>query len=405
MSLSNMAELETERLKLHVRPLGQQLGSGTYGNVEEVEIPGVVCVAKTIREELFTFQQHGEITSKIMSECKVISNLCHPNIVQFLGVCYLPGSALPSLVMERLETSLHDLLKSTLSLTLATKQSVLIDVAQGLLYLHCQPSPVIHRNLTATNVLINSALVAKIGDTGVASLVDIQPNQLPAPIAGVADNEVYMSPESRGEHAEYNTSHDIFSYGNIALFTLTQEFPGQNLLVDTCVHPVSEKITVLSEIERRKHYFQMLNHQLGEKNMFIKLIHDCLQNSSSDRPTAFNLVEILRKLPINAANSDSLAKLEVMRQLSSFDNKIQHLLNLVHKCQEEAREMDDQITPLELMNITKEEMLERRDEQVKELQEMVRSQKEQTEQIEEKLGELLKQEYSVSNTVFIEIFT
>ena len=48
-----------------------------------------------------------------MRECQLMSTLRHPNVVQFLGVAFFPGSrlpALPALVMERLLTSLHDLL-------------------------------------------------------------------------------------------------------------------------------------------------------------------------------------------------------------------------------------------------------------------------------------------------------
>jgi len=60
-----------------------------------------------------------------------MSSLRHPHIVQFLGVCFLPGSRLPALVMERLMMSLGDLLDNNPNISLAIKHSVLHDVASG----------------------------------------------------------------------------------------------------------------------------------------------------------------------------------------------------------------------------------------------------------------------------------
>ena len=74
----------------------------------------VGAAAKTINNIL----QEGEGTAaeppkaavEFVRECQLMSTFRHPNIVQFLGVAFFPGSRLPALVMERLLTSLHDLL-------------------------------------------------------------------------------------------------------------------------------------------------------------------------------------------------------------------------------------------------------------------------------------------------------
>ena len=59
---------------------------------------------------------------------QVMTELRHPNIVQFLGLCFLEGSTLPVLVMERLDSSLDDLLETSPGLPLALKLSLLTDV-------------------------------------------------------------------------------------------------------------------------------------------------------------------------------------------------------------------------------------------------------------------------------------
>ena len=99
------------------------------------------------------------MVQKYLEECQLMSSLRHPNVTQFLGICFLPGTQLPLLVMELLETSLDDLLEHMPHLPISLKCSVLEDVASGLLYLHKRNPPVIHRDLTAKNILLTSHLM------------------------------------------------------------------------------------------------------------------------------------------------------------------------------------------------------------------------------------------------------
>ena len=107
-----------------------------------------------------------------------MAEMRHPHIVQFLGLCFLPELTLPMLVMERLDSSLDELLEDAPGLPLALKRSLLADVARGLLYLHTRNPPVVHRDLTARNILLTSSLVAKISDLGNARIVNLQPCHL-----------------------------------------------------------------------------------------------------------------------------------------------------------------------------------------------------------------------------------
>ena len=153
---------------------------------------------------------------------QVMAEMRHPHIVQFLGLCFLEGSALPVLVMERLDSSLDDLLETSPGLPLALKQSLLTDVARGLLYLHTHNPPVVHRDLSARNVLLTSSLVAKISDLGNARIVNLQPGQLARTLTRVPGTHAYMPPESFDQHSQYGPRLDIFSFGHLTLFTLTQ---------------------------------------------------------------------------------------------------------------------------------------------------------------------------------------
>ena len=151
-----------------------------------------------------------------------MTEMRHPHVVQFLGLCYLQGSELPALVMEKLDSSLDDLLETSPDLPLALKQSLLADVARGLFYLHTRNPPVVHRDLSARNVLLTSSLVAKISDLGNARIVDLHPGQLARTLTRVPGTHGYMPPESFDQHSRYGPRLDIFSFGHLALFTLTQ---------------------------------------------------------------------------------------------------------------------------------------------------------------------------------------
>ena len=122
-------------------------------------------------------QQNNEgvesVVTKYYQECQIMASLRHPNITQFLDICFLPGNILPLLGMERLEMSLDDLLKGMLHLQLPLLLSLLEGVINGLDYLHTTQPSVVHRDLTAKNVLLSSSLVAKISDMGNSRIVDM----------------------------------------------------------------------------------------------------------------------------------------------------------------------------------------------------------------------------------------
>ena len=181
---------------------------------------GLVCAGKKIHEILLDVGNVGvqEIATKYVQECQLMSDLRHPNITQFLGLCFLPNCQLPVLVMERLDSSLDDLLETVPNIPLTMKQSILEDIARGLLYLHKHNPQIIHRDLTSKNVLLTSGLVAKITDLGNSRIVNIQPGQLAQTLSRNPGTLVYMPPEALADVARYGPSLDIFSFGHLGIF-------------------------------------------------------------------------------------------------------------------------------------------------------------------------------------------
>ena len=302
----------------NLRPTGVRIGAGAYGSVEEVAMPGAICAAKKIHE---VFLDRSKIpagvirraVAQFVRECQLMSTLDHPNIVKFLGVAVFPGSRLPAMVMERLLTSLHDLLDPETEtqlppdahkapLPLSLKCSILHNVASGLAYLHERSPPIIHRDLSARNILLTSGMVAKIVDLGVARIMPRM--RTAATMTKGPGASVYMPPESVDsaemsiEKSKYDASIDIFSLGVVTIFTIGEIFPC-NLLAATYLHENTGKVMGRTELQRRSAYMQHVYEQLhvcGQlpgDHPLIRLIQQCLHNNPHKRPSIRKVLRLL----------------------------------------------------------------------------------------------------------------
>ena len=132
----------------------------------KVHVHGTLCAAKEIHLLLVksaSLQEFETIRKSFYEECIKASRIHHPNVVQMLGIYYpIPQAKLPWLVMEMMQSSLKGFLikHDQANVPLHFKLSILVDVAQGLEFLHGQN--IIHRDLSSNNVLLTKHLVAKL---------------------------------------------------------------------------------------------------------------------------------------------------------------------------------------------------------------------------------------------------
>ena len=157
-----------------------------------------------------------------VEECKRITGIDHPNIVKAMGMCILPNTVFPTLVMELLDNNLHQYLETHHNIPLVIKQAVLEDVAKGLLYLHTQsPDPIVHCDLTAYNILLTSSLVAKVSDVGNSNFTALA-RRYGGCVVYSPKVKVYMPPEFENKSEKCVPSVDVFSYGHLILFCSVQ---------------------------------------------------------------------------------------------------------------------------------------------------------------------------------------
>ena len=196
-----------------------------------------------------------------------------------MGVHFRRNNQLPMLVMEYLPLSLTQCLKSHRDLPLQIKYSILLDVAKGLNYLHCKRPPIVHRDLTANNILLTSNFAAKISDLGVSRMADTFNFQ---ELSVAPGNSVVMPPEALRDNPVYDHKLDVFSYGCLILHAFTHEWPkpSEKYVPNTDFFQKGTFIHV-NEWERRVRYTSIISYD----NPFYLFAKSCLENDPKKRPT------------------------------------------------------------------------------------------------------------------------
>ena len=279
---------------MKAKPTGVELGRGTFGKVIELTSVGKIVAGKMFKTS--SYIQPQRLFNKLQDEVIFMSQVHHPNIVQFKGVCFLENKMIPVLLMERLMHSLHAYLldPANLNTILPRKLHILHDTASGLAYLHSRTPAIIHRDLTGKNILLDSQLNAKIADFGNARMMDLDPEATPEIFTSLPGTREYMPPEAEGDSVKYDSSLDVFSFGQLSLFTIIQS-PIRSLLPSTYTD-TEGSLHARSEVKRRKWYLDMAEELLGKEHSLVVLVKQCLQNHPAQRPRSAELETRLQNI-------------------------------------------------------------------------------------------------------------
>ena len=284
-----------------------ELGHGSYATVLELEYMGLKCAGKKIHEVLLKQGDTSYYARRFEEECRLLSQVRHPNIIQFLGVYFEQGVQAPILVMEFLPTNLTSCTERCGILPKEISYSILHDVALGLCYLHSQTPPIIHRDLSSNNVLLTPNMTAKISDLGVARIFNkLTPLQV-SRMTGTPGTPAYMPPEVMLANPKYDTSVDEFSYGIMMIHMFSGQWPepqvGPNRIEGGKLIPVTEA-------ERREKFFEAIE----DDHPLMELIHRCINNDPQLRPHAGEIARqvsrVAAQFPASFAN-----RLEMLRQI------------------------------------------------------------------------------------------
>ena len=284
----------------------QELGSGAYGKVFKARYRGSVYAAKEIHNILIdaapTQLERRILRDNFIRECDYCRKLCHSNIVRLIHIYHPPQQLLPVMIMELMDVSLTAYAVKP-DVGFKERIGILLDVAEGLRYLHTCNPPVIHRDLSPNNILLKylpqpPLLIAKIADLGVAKAINFDNRQYLTKAPGTND---FMPPEALENDPKYDTSLDIFSYGGITLYTVNGIWPKPT--APTKFDPMTGKVMGISEVERRQEH---LDKMTGETMVLRALVEACLDNNPVKRPSIKELLEKIKPLKVRLYHSYNL---------------------------------------------------------------------------------------------------
>ncbi|KAJ8550393.1 hypothetical protein ON010_g10676 [Phytophthora cinnamomi] len=263
----------------------QAIGRGSMGDVIKARYFGTIVVCKRMRREHIVESGGGHnrngnrnasygdsALASFRDEIELMSCLRHPNIVQFIGASWDNASNL-CIVMEYLENGdMHSVLHSGLGKNFTWADPLLkmaVDAVQGMLYLHSQERPVVHRDLKSVNILCSATFGCKVGDFGLSRRYKKGVDALTT----LVGTPFWLAPEIiRSER--YGPEADVYSFGIVLTELETRRTP---------YHDQEETgLKVLMRVAHKGLRPSLPSTCLPERR---KLIEDCLRDIPAHRPT------------------------------------------------------------------------------------------------------------------------
>ncbi|KAL4559526.1 hypothetical protein LXL04_031667 [Taraxacum kok-saghyz] len=267
-----------------------KLGEGGFGVVYKGKlVDGQEVAVKRLSTS------SGQGVKEFKNEMELIAKLQHTNLVRLLGFCtekkekilvyeYMPNKSLDFFLFDPTKKGLLDW----------NKRFVIVDgIAQGLLYLHrFSRLRVIHRDLKASNILLDDYLMPKISDFGMAKLFGS--NESEANTSRVVGTRGYMPPEYMLE-GSVSTKTDVFSFGVLLLEIVSSKM---NHGTYDAQHPLN-LLGLAWELWNEGKGLELMDPVLEDSCTPMEVmtcIHVgllCVQDHAVDRPTMSEVISML----------------------------------------------------------------------------------------------------------------
>ena len=290
----------------------EELGVGSYGAVCKAMCDDLPCAAKILHRTLFQFTAPGttSVMQKFEQECRLLSAIKHPHIVQYLGTYHDPESRLPVLLMELMDESLTRFLeRSNEPLPYHTEVNFCHDIALALSYLHC--NHIVHRDLSSNNVLLIAGSRAKVTDFGMVKLYNVNHSTAHlTPLTLCPGTMVYMSPEALRDRPVYTDKLDSFSLGVLCVQIMTRQFPDPGdrvTIVEDSRFPTGTIEVPVPEVERRQSHIDLID----PAHPLLPVALNCLKDRDRERPSCHELCGRMSTLKASPKYTESVQQSQV----------------------------------------------------------------------------------------------
>ncbi|XP_018730545.2 probable leucine-rich repeat receptor-like serine/threonine-protein kinase At3g14840 [Eucalyptus grandis] len=293
-----------------------KIGEGGFGSVYK----GLLSDGTTIAvKQLSSKSKQGN--REFVTEIGLISALQHLHLVKLYGCC-IEGNQL-LLVYEYMENNslaraLFGPEEFQLKLDWRTRHKICVGIARGLAYLHEESRlKIVHRDIKATNILLDKDFNPKISDFGLAKLDDEDNTHISTKIAGTYG---YMAPEY-AMHGYLTDKADIYSFGIVALEVVSGRSNSSSQKNEECFY-LLDWVRVLKE---RGNLIDLVDQRLNchfdkeEALVLIKVALMCTNATPALRPPMSSVVSMLEgKVTVPVLDSEGAImteeKIEAMRK-------------------------------------------------------------------------------------------
>ncbi|KAK7395124.1 hypothetical protein VNO78_15666 [Psophocarpus tetragonolobus] len=268
-----------------------KIGGGGYGVVYKgVLRDGTQVAIKSLSVE----SKQG--THEFMTEIDMISNIRHSNLVELIGCCVEGSHRI--LVYEFLEnnslaSSLLGSKSKYVSLDWPKRAAICRGTASGLSFLHEEAQPnIVHRDIKASNILLDRKFNPKIGDFGLAKLFPDNVTHVSTRVAGTVG---YLAPEY-ALLGQLTKKADVYSFGILMLEIISGK--------SSSIAAFEEDYLVLVEwawkLKGENRLLDLIDSELGEYDesevyRFLIVALFCTQSAAQHRPSMKQVLEMLSK--------------------------------------------------------------------------------------------------------------
>jgi len=249
-----------------------KIGKGSFGVVYKGIWMGVEVAIKKVDADDMT----KEAYQNFLYELSMMSNLRHPHILAFLGGCLEPPNL--CFVTEFVSRgSLYNVLKNNeKELTWPIRLQMALEAAKGLLYLHHQKPPIVHRDLKSLNLLVDEHFHIRVADFGLSKDKNNDINTKMGTLNWVA-------PEILSDNSmPYTEKADIYSFGLVLWEIVTGKTPyeGKTTLQIVRMIDMGERPQIPDTVDPD----------------YAQIIRDCWASDPFKRPTIDEVHERLLKV-------------------------------------------------------------------------------------------------------------
>ncbi|KAJ9672910.1 hypothetical protein PVL29_026245 [Vitis rotundifolia] len=267
-----------------------KIGEGGFGSVYKAKLKdGTIAAIKVLSAE----SKQG--VREFLTEINVISNIEHEYLVKLYGCCVEANHRI--LVYNFLENnSLAQTLlgggSSSMQFSWRTRSRICIGVARGLAFLHEEVRPyIVHRDIKASNILLDRNLNPKIADFGLAKLIPSNMTHVSTRVAGTIG---YLAPEY-AIRGQLTRKADIYSFGVLLVEIVCGRCNTNTRL------PIGEQYLLERtwELYERKELVGLVDESLNgdfdaeEACRFLKIGLLCTQDTPKLRPSMSSVVKML----------------------------------------------------------------------------------------------------------------